>query len=134
MEKYAIEVENLKIRYRCINKLSIRKSIFKLKKSNVEVYEALHGISFKVPEGEILGIIGKNGSGRGIAAWRKGRGPSACVSCADGALPSRSLCVMCLPQKASPPGTGLKQTKLRQGPAEAGMCATTRSAGSVSQA
>ena len=64
MEKYAIEVENLKIRYRCINKLSIRKSIFKLKKSNVEVYEALHGISFKVPEGEILGIIGKNGSGK----------------------------------------------------------------------
>ena len=64
MVKNAIEVKNLKIRYRCVNKLSIRKSLFKLKKSKVETFEAIHGISFDVQEGEIMGIIGKNGSGK----------------------------------------------------------------------
>lgn len=62
--KYAIEVKDLKIRYRCLNKVSIRKSIFSLKKSNVETFEAVRGISFQVPKGEIMGIIGKNGSGK----------------------------------------------------------------------
>lgn len=62
--EYAIEVENLKIRYRCLKKMSIRKSIFHLKKSNVEVFEAVKGVSFKVPQGEIMGIVGKNGSGK----------------------------------------------------------------------
>ena len=63
-EEYAIEVENLKIRYRCLKKVSIRKSLFSPKKSKVETFEAVKGISFKVPKGEILGIIGKNGSGK----------------------------------------------------------------------
>ena len=62
--EYAIEVENLKIQYRCLNKVSIRRSLFKLKKSNVEIFEAVKGISFKVPKGQILGIVGKNGSGK----------------------------------------------------------------------
>lgn len=60
----AIEVRDLKIQYRCLNKVSIRKSLFKLKKSNVETFEALKGISFNVPKGQILGIVGKNGSGK----------------------------------------------------------------------
>ena len=64
MVEDAIEVKDLKIRYRCVNKLSIRKSLFKLKKSKVETFEAIHGISFDVQEGEIMGIIGKNGSGK----------------------------------------------------------------------
>lgn len=64
MENYAIEINNLKIRYRCLNKLSIKKSLFRLKKSEVEVFEAIHGVSFKVPQGQIVGIIGKNGSGK----------------------------------------------------------------------
>ena len=64
MVKNAIEVKDLKIRYRCVNKLSIRKRLFKLKKSKVETFEAIHGISFDVQEGEIMGIIGKNGSGK----------------------------------------------------------------------
>lgn len=63
-EKYAIEVENLKIRYRCLNKVSIKKSLFQLKKSNIEVFEAVKGVSFKVPQGEIMGVVGKNGSGK----------------------------------------------------------------------
>ena len=64
MEEYTIEVKNLKIRYKCLNKISIRKSLFRLKKSQKEEFEALHGVSFNVRQGEIVGIIGKNGSGK----------------------------------------------------------------------
>lgn len=63
-EEYAIEVKNLRIQYRCMNKISIRKSLFKLKKNNVEIYEALKGITFNVAKGQILGVVGKNGSGK----------------------------------------------------------------------
>ena len=42
----------------------MRKSFFHLRKSKLEVYEALKGISFEVKKGEIMGIVGKNGSGK----------------------------------------------------------------------
>ena len=42
----------------------MRKSLFHLRKSKLEVYEALKGISFEVKKGEIMGIVGKNGSGK----------------------------------------------------------------------
>lgn len=60
----AIEVKDLKITYKCVKSLSMRKSLFHLRKSKLEVYEALRGISFEVKKGEIMGIIGKNGSGK----------------------------------------------------------------------
>lgn len=64
MSEIAIEVKNLHVRYRCLNKMSIRKSLFKFKKSRVEMFEAVKGISFSVPKGKIVGVVGKNGSGK----------------------------------------------------------------------
>ncbi len=58
----AVKVENLHIVYKALEKTSIKKSLFKLTKK--DVVEAVNGISFEIEEGKILGIIGKNGSGK----------------------------------------------------------------------
>lgn len=62
-KKVAITVKNLHISYRGLNKTSIRASWSK-GRNKVEIFEALKGVSFEVEEGKILGIIGKNGSGK----------------------------------------------------------------------
>ncbi len=59
----AITVKNLHITYRGLKKTSIRAS-WKHLGDKVELFHALKGVSFKVEEGKILGIIGKNGSGK----------------------------------------------------------------------
>ena len=59
----AVSVKDLHISYKGLKKTSIRASWKKLG-DKVEVFEALKGISFELEEGKILGIIGKNGSGK----------------------------------------------------------------------
>lgn len=62
--KISITVKDLEISYKGLKKFSIKKSLLKLKTSKLEVFEAVKGVSFEVEEGKILGIIGKNGSGK----------------------------------------------------------------------
>lgn len=65
MEKeIALEVKDVHISYKCVKSYSIKKSLLQFKKAKTEVYEAVRGVSFSIPKGEILGIVGKNGSGK----------------------------------------------------------------------
>ena len=62
-KKSAIELEDVCIHYSIMNHVSIRKTFLRKKKRN-EVFEAVKHVTFSVQEGDILGIIGKNGSGK----------------------------------------------------------------------
>ena len=63
-EKHAIEVKDLVISYQNLKKTSIKKTLLHLKRQKPDRFVAVKGISFYVREGEILGIIGKNVSGK----------------------------------------------------------------------
>ena len=62
--KSAISVRNVCIDYKSLKSSSIKQNFFKLKKVEQEVFHAVRNVSFEVPEGQILGITGKNGSGK----------------------------------------------------------------------
>ena len=65
MVKNAITIKNLHISYKGLKKTSIRSTFFnRKKKDRFEIFQALKGVSVNIEEGKILGIIGKNGSGK----------------------------------------------------------------------
>ncbi len=65
MSEISISVKDVRIKYRCLKKLSFFRAITGGKKMvKTDYFEAVKGISFEVEKGKILGIVGKNGSGK----------------------------------------------------------------------
>lgn len=64
MKEIALEVNHVSIDYKDLSHMSLAKSLRKdgITKSNV--VRAVNDISFSVNKGEILGIVGRNGSGK----------------------------------------------------------------------
>lgn len=64
MKEISIELKDVHILYKMMQKFSIQRNLIKRDAQKAEVFEAVKGVSFSVEKGEILGIIGKNGSGK----------------------------------------------------------------------
>ena len=64
MNEIALEVKDLYITYNSMKTYSVKKNLFRGKKSDKDKIEAVKGVSFSVEKGKILGIVGKNGSGK----------------------------------------------------------------------
>lgn len=64
LAEIALEVKDLYVTYASLKNYSIKKALLKGRKSEKEVVEAVKGVSFALEKGSILGIVGKNGSGK----------------------------------------------------------------------
>ena len=59
-----MQLKYLCISYRGLKSYSIKKSLLHFHRNKVDEFQAIHNVSFNVPKGNILGIVGKNGSGK----------------------------------------------------------------------
>ena len=64
MNNTSIEVKDLCIDYRPLKNMPSIKNLFREKQDRGKIVHAVKNVSFEVNRGEILGIIGKNGSGK----------------------------------------------------------------------
>ena len=64
MSEYSIEVKDLCISYRDLKAYSIKKMLLRGKKNEKDIFQAVKNVSFALEPGDVLGIIGKNGSGK----------------------------------------------------------------------
>lgn len=62
--EYALEVNNLNVTYKDLGYFSIKKMLFKNEKIERKSFHAVKDVSFKIPKGQIWGLIGRNGSGK----------------------------------------------------------------------
>ena len=64
MKENALEINDLCISYRGLKSYSIKKSLLHFRRDKVDEFQAIRHVSFNVRKGNILGIVGKNGSGK----------------------------------------------------------------------